>query len=146
MFSVVDFFNWQPIYIAGSILVALAIWLQNMILKKHNGKLPDNSAFYVLSLLDSLWVIISCVAVYFLSFNNIIVSIPVVYMLYTLSSWVYAMRTTNDGDLPTNPDELIFAHNYLSFCQSFALAFFVLCVVVVFFVYFDGYRYLANFL
>lgn len=124
--------NWQVAYVALSALVAVAIWIQNTILKKNNGKLPDTPIFYVLSMLDTAWVVISAVAMYFLSFYSIVMSIPVAYAIYTVSAWVYAARTMNGGEIPTTPDDIVFDKRYLDFCQSFSVAFFVLCAVVLF--------------
>lgn len=132
---VFDWINWQSAYVAGSMVVAVAIWIENIMLKRHDGKLPETPIFYVLSALDSLWVLVSCVAVYFLDFNSIVMSVPVVYILYTVGSWVYVIRTMNEGDMPTSPDDIVFTHGYLSFCQSFALAFFVLCGLVIAFLH-----------
>lgn len=126
------------IYVAASMMVAVAIWLQNIMLKRCAGKLPDSPFFYILSMLDSVWVVVSCVAVYFLEFNSIVMSIPVAYMLYTFSSWVYAARTMNDGEIPTSPDDIVFADSYLSFCQSFAIVFFLLCGALVALPYWGG--------
>lgn len=122
--------NWQMAYVVLSGVIAIAIWLQNALLKKNQGKLPKQSMFYLLSTLDTLWVIVSAVAVYWMSFYSIVMSIPVVYMIYTISGWFYAAHTMKD--VPTSAEDIVFEKNYLDFCQSFALAFFILCMIVLY--------------
>ncbi len=123
--------NWQTAYVALSALVAVAIWIQNALLKKNNGKLPDTPIFYVLSMLDTAWVVVSAVAMYFLSFYSIEMSVPVAYGVYIISAWVYAARTMSGAQMPATPEDIVFDRGYLDFCHSFSVAFFVLCAVVL---------------
>lgn len=122
-------------YLIASACVAVGIWLQIVMLRKNLGKMPQSPLFHILSLFDSLWVLVSGVALYFLDFESFTISVPVVYTVYTILGFFYAGYTMGEQEtLPSSPDEIVFDGRYLNFCQSFALVFFGLCLLSLYFV------------
>lgn len=126
-------FEFESVYVMLSVVIALGIWMQISLLRRNGGKMPKATSFHVLSLSDSLWAPISVAAWFFLDFNDIAITVPISYMVYTVLGWVYAAKTIKAGDtLPERPEDIVFDKGYLSFCQSFALVFFGLCLTVLF--------------
>lgn len=125
-----DNISFEMTYIAASAVVAVGIFVQIVMLRYNKGKMPSSGVFHLLSLLDSLWVLVSAGALYFLDFDRLAISVPVVYGIYTLLGFWFAARTITGtrGDIPSSPDDIVFDVRYLNFCQSFALAFFGLCL------------------
>lgn len=124
----------ELLYLIASALVAVGIWVQIVILRKNAGKMPESSIFYILSLIDSAWVLVSGLALYFLDFDKFAISVPVVYGIYTVLGFFYAAHTMGEQEtLPSSPDEIEFDGRYLNFCQSFALVFFGLCMLSLYF-------------
>lgn len=126
-------FEFESLYIALSAIIAFVIWIQISLLRRNGGRMPRATIFHILSLSDSLWVPISVAAWFFLDFDELAITVPVSYMVYTVLGWVYAAKTIKAGDtLPERPEDIVFDKGYLSFCQSFALVFFGLCLMVLF--------------
>lgn len=125
--------SFELLYLALSAVVAVGIIIQIVLLRRHQGKLPKSPTFHLLSFLDTVWVILSSLALYFLEFDSLAISVPVVYMIYSFIGFFYAARTITGthGDMPTSPDDIVFDVRYLNFCQSFGLAFLGLCVLVL---------------
>lgn len=111
----------------------MGIIVQISLLRHHQGKIPNSATFHLLSFFDTVWVILSMAALYFLEFDPLMMSVPVVYGIYSFIGFFYAARTIRGetSDIPTGPDDIIFDVKYLNFCQSFGLAFLGLCVLVL---------------
>lgn len=125
--------SFELLYVALSAVVAIGIVIQIVLLRQNKGKLPNSPLFHLLSFFDTVWVILSLVALYFLDFDKFAISVPVVYGIYSFIGFFYAARTITGthGDMPTSPDDIVFDVRYLNFCQSFGLAFLGLCVLVL---------------
>lgn len=121
------------IYIALSAGVAMLIWIEGQMLKRTEGKLPKSKFFQVSSLIDTFWLFVSIAVVYWLDFKSIEMAVPVAYWIYTISGWVYGSRLLKKSGLPDSPEDLVIPKPYIAFSQSFAAAFFALCVFVLFF-------------
>lgn len=121
-------------YVIASMVVAVGVFLQGWFLSKNDGKMPDNSLFYIFSLLEMLWILVSALSLYFLEFDNLALCVPVSYLIYSLLSFFYgATDSINTETLPTNIEDIAVGQKYISFCQSFALVFLGLCVGVLHF-------------
>lgn len=118
------------LYILASLAIAVLTWVESAWIRRNGGKLPESSTFAVISILTSSWFIISGVALYFLDFEGILISVPVVYGVYSLLSWVKGMRLIGD-DLPDNPKDIVLPTKYLIYTQSFALVFGLFCVAML---------------
>lgn len=118
------------LYILASLAIAVLTWVESAWIRRNGGKLPESSTFAVISILTSSWFIISGVALYFLDFEGILISVPVVYGVYSLLSWVKGMRLIGD-DLPDNPKDIVLPTKYLIYTQSFALVFGLFCVTML---------------
>lgn len=126
-------FSFEMAYVALSAVIAVGIWIQIALLRRNQGKMPKTTAFHMLSLSDSLWVPISVAAWFFLDFDQFAITISAAYIVYTVLGWVYAAKTIWASDVPPkSPEDIVFNDRYLTFCQSFALVFFGLCMAVVF--------------
>ncbi|MDO5651724.1 MAG: hypothetical protein Q4G13_06285 [Moraxella sp.] len=128
----IDVLTLEMVYVALSAVVAILVWVEAMLLRKNAGKLPDSMVFYAVSMTSSVWVVISAIALYFLDFVGVAISVPVAYGLYTLLGWVYSARLLGKDGLPDSPDDIVMPDKYLAFSQSFALVFFGLCTMVLF--------------
>lgn len=118
------------LYVLASLVIAVLTWVESAWVTKNKGKLPQSTAFAIISILTSSWFIISGVALYFLDFEGILISVPVVYGVYSLLSWVKGMRLIGD-DLPDNPKDIVLPTKYLIYTQSFALVFGLFCVTML---------------
>lgn len=126
-------FSFEEIYIVLSAVVALGIWVEMVLIRRNDGKMPNSSVFHMLSLLDSLWVTVSVGVLYFLEFDALAITVPVGYIVNAVLSWIYAARIMGSKEtLPSSPDEIVFDGRYLSFCQSFALVCFLMCSLILF--------------
>ena len=76
--------NWQAIYLVGTLIVALLIAYESIVLKKNLGKLPQSTLFSVSSILETVWLMVSVVAVYYGGFSSIAKVVPC--LLYTSPS------------------------------------------------------------
>lgn len=123
----------EMVYVALSAVIAFGIWIQIALLRRNQGRMPKTTVFHILSLSDSLWVPISVATWFFLDFDQFAITIPVAYIVYTVLGWIYAAKTIWVSDVPPkSPEDIVFNDKYLNFCQSFALVFFGLCLVVMF--------------
>lgn len=122
-------FELETLYVIASLMVAILIWVEAMLLDKNNGKLPTTGAFGLISLVTSAWLVVSGVALYFLEFDRFAISVPVVYGIYSLMGWIYGARLMADTGIPEDPMDFTVPVKYLSFSKSFALIFALLCFV-----------------
>ena len=132
MFDLIADFNVEKLYIALSAIVAILIWLEAAMLRANQGKIPSSTLFYAIGAINSVWVLVTGAAWYFLEFDSLFMSVPAVYLLYVVAGWVYGARLVRDADEITDPADLVFSGQYLAFFQSFALVFFGLCLGVLF--------------
>jgi|GEM_PF-330932 len=115
------------LYILASLIIAILIWVESAWVARNGGKIPQNNLFAVISILTSSWLIVSGLALYFLEFDGVLMSVPVVYGVYSLLGWIKGAKLIGD-DLPDDPKEIVLPSKYLTYSQSFALVFAVLCV------------------
>lgn len=121
------------IYVALSAVVAMGIFVQGVVLRRNEGRMPNAPFVHMLSFVDMIWVPVSGLALYFLDFDAIAMSVPVVFMIYMLIGFFYAANTITgtNGEMPTGVEDIVFDVRYMNFCQSFGLVFFVFCVGVL---------------
>ncbi|PNK60145.1 hypothetical protein [Psychrobacter sp. FDAARGOS_221] len=119
----------QLIFIMLSALVAVLIWIEGQMLKKTNGKIPKTAFFKFCAVVDFLWVPISIGAMYLFDMDGIYLTVPIAYQIYAVAGWVYSNRLFKRKGTP-DIEKFEISESYISFCQSFALVFFVLCVAV----------------
>lgn len=129
--GIVGELNFERIYIFASLVVAVLIWLENRWILQNDGKLPQFGAFVIVSLITSSWLVVSGLALFFLDFNNLQMSVPASYGVYFLASWIYGSRVISLADID-DPMDLVMPKKYLDFCSGFSLAFLALCAFVVF--------------
>ena len=119
------------LYVACSLVIAVLIWIESAMLEGNGGKFPEHSTFGVISLLTSVWLVISGLALYFLELGRFAVSVPIVYAIYSVAGWVYGARLMKDVAIPDDPRDMVVPLSYLSYSRGFAVAFAVLCVFVL---------------
>lgn len=124
-------FSLQTLYLIMSTGIAIGIWLQILLLKQNSGKIPDTPLFYWLSLADSAWVLISAAALYFLEFDRLAISVPIVYGIYTFLGFFYTAKSVKNSGTPAQIEDVVFDPAHIRFTQSFALTFFLLCLFVL---------------
>lgn len=117
------------LYILASFVVAVLIWVEAIYLTNNGGKMPSNRLFAIISLITSSWLIVSGLALYFLDFHGVMMSVPVVYGIYSVMGWIYGARLIDD--VPDNPSDFVVPTKYLTYCKSFSLVFGMLCVGVL---------------
>lgn len=76
------------LYILASLIIAILIWVESAWVARNGGKIPQNNLFAVISILTSSWLIVSGLALYFLEFDGVLMSVPVVYGVYSLLGWI----------------------------------------------------------
>ncbi|MDO4450032.1 MAG: hypothetical protein Q4B79_03610 [Moraxella sp.] len=118
------------LYVLASLVIAVLTWVESAWIRHNGGKLPESPTFAIVSILTSSWFIISGVALYFLEFKGSLISVPVVYGVYSLLSWFQGMRLMGD-DLPDDPKDIVLPAKYLTYTQSFALVFGLFCVAML---------------
>ena len=107
-------------------------------LKKNNGKLPKSTFFQVSSLIDTAWFFVSTVMLYMVDFTSLATIVPVIYGIYTIFGWIYGTRLLKQRGIPDSPEDLKVPAKYIAYSQSFALIFFILCIVVLSLPYFPN--------
>lgn len=124
--------NAQTIYVLCSTVVAVLIWIEGQMLIKNQGKLPETTFFHVCSVVDTLWLVVSVAAIYWLDLQSIQMAVPAAYIIYAIAGWIYGtVLLRRSGGMPETPEDLVIPRVYVSFSQSFALIFLSLCLLVL---------------
>lgn len=118
--------NYEYLYILASFIVAVLIWTESALVTKNGGRLPESTFFAVISIITSSWLVVSGVALYFLDFDGVAISVPVVYGVYSVLGWIKGVKLMGD-DLPDDPKNIVLPAKYLAYSQSFALVFAIFC-------------------
>lgn len=121
----------QSIFIVLSAILSPVLWIEGQMLKKSEGKLPNSAWFHFSSLLDTLWCFVSMVALYFIEFAPLAMSVPVAYIIYTVYGWIYGTRLLKKEGMPVSVDDLVIPKAYIAYSQAFAIVFFALCMFVL---------------
>ena len=127
--SIPEWLDGQTIYVVLSAVVAVLIWIEGQMLKRSDGALPKSTVFHTFSLIDTAWFFVSLWVLYSEDGMSIMTSVPVAYSIYTVFGWVYGTRLLRRRGIPDSPDDLVIPPKYIAYSQSFALMFFVLCLV-----------------
>lgn len=122
--------EFEILYVLVSLIIAVLIWLESSWVLRNQGKLPESNVFAVISLMTSSWLVVSGLALFFLEFDGIMMSVPVIYGIYSLLGWVYGVRLVSTKDID-DPKDLVLPEKYLNFCRSFALVFALLCIFML---------------
>lgn len=125
------FSQWEYVYVLLSLGIAILIWVESTLLERNERKFPKNSAFGMVSMATSSWLLISGLALWLLEFDRFAVSVPVMYAIYSVMGWVYGARLMRDTGMPDDPMDVVIPAKYLSFNKSFALSFAGLCLFVM---------------
>ena len=67
--------NYEYLYILASFIVAVLIWTESALVTKNGGRLPESTFFAVISIITSSWLVVSGVALYFLDFDGVAISV-----------------------------------------------------------------------
>lgn len=113
-------FDLVTCFLVLSLLMACLVYVEAALLLKNQGKMPQSNFFAVISLMTSVWVLVSAVAWYFLDFAQFGSAVAVAYPLYALIGFFYSGSLIKSEDLPDDPMDMVVPAKYLSFCQSFA--------------------------
>ncbi len=119
------------IYLWASLAVALMIIIENGLLRRHGGRLPNTPVLMVISMVTSIWGFVVPAAMYFLPIDGLMRAVPVTYIVYVFATLVYSFRLVRGKDLPDNPNDIIMPSAYMNFCQSFGIVYLLLCAVVL---------------
>lgn len=130
MIGMFDELSFERTYILASAMIAVLIWIEASWMLKNAGKLPQSALFAWISLMTTAWLVVSGLALFFLDFNGLSMSVPVAYGIYSLMGWIYGARLISTKDID-DPKDIILPANYLNFCRSFALVFALLCGFVL---------------
>lgn len=120
----------EHFYVYASFVVAILIFAESTWILKNKGKIPKSNLFAVISLTTSSWFVVSAAALFFLHFSGILMSVPVVYGVYSVMGWIYGARLVAITDID-DPMDLVLPEKYLNFCRSFAIADVLLCFFVL---------------
>ena len=123
--------NWQAIYLVGTLIVALLIAYESIVLKKNLGKLPQSTLFSVSSILETVWLMVSVVAVYYGGFSSIAKVVPFAYILYSIFGWIYGFYLLKDqaGDIK-DVDDMSMPIKYMDYSLSFSLVITVTSIAI----------------
>lgn len=130
MIGMFDELSFERIYILASAMIAVLIWIEASWMLKNAGKLPQSALFAWISLMTTAWLVVSGLALFFLDFNGLSMSVPVAYGIYSLMGWIYGARLISTKDID-DPKDIVLPAKYLNFCRSFALVFALLCGFVL---------------
>lgn len=130
--KIVDNFSLETAYIATSMLVALSIGVQTWVLYRNQGRVQLSSPLSLLSFLDVVWFVLTLAALWWLDFDAIAMSVPVLYVIYTVLSFFYAANSIEGDEPPANPEDVVFGKKYLNFNASFVVVFLGWCGYVLF--------------
>ncbi|WP_294033625.1 hypothetical protein [uncultured Moraxella sp.] len=119
------------IYLWASLAVALMIIIENGLLRRHGGRLPNTPVLMVISMVTSIWGFVVPAAMYFLPIDGLMRAVPVAYIVYVFATLVYSFRLVRGKDLPDDPNDIIMPSAYMNFCQSFGIVYLLLCAVVL---------------
>ena len=119
------------IYLWASLAVALMIIIENGLLRRHGGRLPNTPVLMVISMVTSIWGVVVPAAMYFLPIDGLMRAVPVAYIVYVFATLVYSFRLVRGKDLPDDPNDIIMPSAYMNFCQSFGIVYLLLCAVVL---------------
>lgn len=122
--------DFEVLYVVASLAIAILIWVECSWVLRNKGKLPKSNVFAVISLMTSSWLVVSGLALFFLDFRGLMMSVPVVYGIYSLMGWIYGARLISVADID-DPMDLVLPEQYLNFCRSFAFVFAILCLLVL---------------
>lgn len=127
-----DFLTWQNAFVVGSLIVAVLVWTEAQLLQDNDGKLPQTRFFSGVSVLTSLWFLACAVGLWLLDFDRVAIAVPVMYGVYCVAGWFYGARLIKGDNIGDDPSEWVIPVPYLTFCKSFAVAYTLLCVFVLF--------------
>lgn len=119
------------IYLWASLAVALMIIIENGLLRRYGGRLPNTPLLMVISITTSIWGFVVPAALYFLPIEGVMRAVPVAYIVYVFATLVYSFRLVRGKDLPDDPNDIIMPSAYMNFCQSFGIVYLLLCMVVL---------------
>lgn len=122
--------SFERIYILASAMIAVLIWIEASWMLKNAGKLPQSALFAWISLMTTAWLAVSGLALFFLEFDGLQMSVPASYGVYLLASWLYGAKMISNTDAD-DPMDFVMPDKYLNFCRAFALVFFALCALVL---------------
>ena len=123
--------NWQAIYLVGTLIVALLIAYESIVLKKNLGKLPQSTLFSVSSILETVWLMVSVVAIYYGGFSSIAKVVPFAYILYSIFGWIYGFYLLKDqADNIKDVDDMSMPIKYMDYSLSFSLVITVTSIAI----------------
>lgn len=114
--------NWQAVYLVGTLIIALLIAYESIVLKRNFGKLPQSTLFSISSILETVWLLVSVAAVYYGKFSPIAKVVPIAYILYSIFGWLYGFYLLKDqaADIK-DVDEMSMPIKYMDYSLSFSL-------------------------
>lgn len=130
MLGVFDDLNLERMYVLASLVMAVLVWIETTWIRNNQGKLPESSVFAIISLMTSSWLVVSGLALFFLDFDNLQMSVAVSYGVYFVASWIYGAKLISVADID-DPMDLVMPPKYLDFGRAFALVFAFLCIFVL---------------
>jgi len=119
--------NWQAIYLVGTLIVALLIAYESIVLKKNLGKLPQSTLFSVSSILETVWLMVSVVAVYYGAFSSIAKVVPFAYILYRI--YGFYLLKDQAGDIK-DVNDMSMPIKYMDYSLSFSLVITVTSIAI----------------
>lgn len=98
--------DFEVLYVVASLAIAILTWVECSWVLRNKGKLPKSNVFAVISLMTSSWLVVSGLALFFLDFRGLMMSVPVVYGIYSLMGWIYGARLISVADID-DPMDLV---------------------------------------
>lgn len=121
----------QNAFLVASFIVAVLVFIEAAMIRANAGKLPQHTPFMLVSLVTSVWSLVSLAAIFFITLEPLPQAVAAIYPLYALLSLVYSARLMKDEDVPDDPFDIVIPAKHLSFNQSFALVFAPLCALAL---------------
>lgn len=114
--------NWQAVFLVGTLIVALLIAYESIVLKKNLGRLPQSTLFSISSILETVWLLVSVAAVYYGHFSPIVKVVPIAYIIYSIFGWIYGFYLLKDQATEIKDvDNMSMPIKYMDYSLSFSL-------------------------
>lgn len=124
--------NWQAVYLLGTLIVAMLIAYESIVLKKNFGKLPQSTLFSISSILETVWLLVSVAAVYYGHFSPIAKVVPIAYLIYSVFGWIYGFYLLKDQATDIKDvDEMSMPVKYMDYSLSFSLVITITTIAIV---------------
>lgn len=124
--------DWQASYLLFSLLIAMLIIYESIMLFRHNEQLPTNSIAQLVTLLDLIWLILSGIALYAINFHPVAKIVPILFIIYNLFGWFYGAYVLKDQINEQTIEEIVIPKRFIDYSMSFGIGVMVAIIGVLY--------------